>query len=278
MDQSVSDFSSGTSLPNSKPKPKKRRFASLRAIGALMLREMATTYGRSPGGYLWAVIEPVAGIAILTFAFSFMFDKPPIGASFELFYATGTLPFMMFITITNRVSSSILFSKPLLAYPAVTFVDAIISRFLVNLLTELMVFYLVIIAIMSLFETRTVLDHVLIAESLALTAAVSLGFGTINAYLFMRWHVWHVFWSVITRPLFIVSGVFFMYDALPMQLKPILWFNPLIHAIGTMRAGFYPSYNADYTSAAYVMGLSLVLTAIGLRLLSWHIQRLLYEG
>ena len=31
-----------------------RRFRSARAVVALMLREMATTYGRSPGGYVWA--------------------------------------------------------------------------------------------------------------------------------------------------------------------------------------------------------------------------------
>ena len=27
---------------------------------------MGTTYGRSPGGYLWAILEPVAGIALLS--------------------------------------------------------------------------------------------------------------------------------------------------------------------------------------------------------------------
>ena len=44
----------------------RRRFASLRAIAALVLREMSTTNGRSPGGYLWAILEPAAGIALLT--------------------------------------------------------------------------------------------------------------------------------------------------------------------------------------------------------------------
>ena len=34
------------------PQTKPRRFATLRTVLALMLREMATTYGRSPGGYL----------------------------------------------------------------------------------------------------------------------------------------------------------------------------------------------------------------------------------
>ena len=67
-----------------------------RAIGALVLREMATTFGRSPGGWLWAVAEPVAVIALLSFAFSLAFRSPSLGTSFPLFYATGYLPFLLF--------------------------------------------------------------------------------------------------------------------------------------------------------------------------------------
>lgn len=242
-----------------------------------MLREMATTYGRSPGGYLWAVLEPVAGIAVLTLAFSFVFFSPPIGSSFELFYATGILPFLMFTTVCNRVGSSLTFSRPLLLYPAVTFVDAILARFLVNLLTELLVFYLVITGILLAYDTRAVLDMPQIALSLGLAGLLALGVGTLNAYLFLRFHVWHVFWSVVSRPLFLVSGVFFTYENLPDLLKTYLWYNPLIHVVGIMRSGFYPSYQIDYTSPLYAVGVSLALFLAGLLLLRWQVRWLLHE-
>ena len=63
----------------------RRRFASLRAIGALILREMSTSNGRSPGGYLWAVLEPAGGIALLSLVFAAAFRNPPIGISFPMF-------------------------------------------------------------------------------------------------------------------------------------------------------------------------------------------------
>lgn len=255
----------------------RRRFASLRSIGALMLREMATTYGKSPGGYIWAVLEPVAGIAVLTFAFSFLFEKPPVGTSFELFYATGTLPFFMFTTISNRVGTALVFSKSLLSYPAVTYVDAIVARFLVNFLTELLVFYLVITAILSIYDTRAALDMPDIALSLSMAALFGLAVGTLNSYLFLRFHVWHVFWSVISRPLFLISGVFFIYDALPPLLHDYLWYNPMIHIIGLMRSGFFPTYAGSYISVVYVLGVSLAVLLLGLRLLSWHVKWLLHE-
>ena len=31
-----------------------------------MLREMGSTYGRSPGGYLWVIAEPIGVIAVLS--------------------------------------------------------------------------------------------------------------------------------------------------------------------------------------------------------------------
>jgi capsular polysaccharide transport system permease protein len=261
------------------PRPRRsRRFPSLRAIIALMLREMATTYGRSPGGYFWAVAEPVAGVFVLTWAFSFIFMMPPLGTSFELFYATGMLPFTMFATISNRVGTSLVFSKPLLTFPAVTYVDAIAARFLLNLLTELLVIFLVFLAILSLFDTRALLDAGQIAESLGLTALFALAVGTANAYLFMRFPVWHVFWALINRPLFVISGVFFIYDKLPALLKDWLWYNPLVHVVGTMRKGFYPTYDNHYVSPTYVIGVSLVLLLFGFLMLSMQGKRLLQEG
>ncbi len=265
------------SAPPQHPRTRRRRFAGPRAITALMLREMATTYGRTPGGYLWAIIEPVAAIAVLTFAFSFLFAVPPVGTSFELFYATGMMPFMMFTTIANRVSSALVFSKPLLSYPAVTYVDAIVARFIVNLLTELLVFYIVITGILLLYDTRAVVNFGPIAESLALASLFGLGVGTFNAYLFLRWHTWHMIWSVISRPLFVISGVFFTYGAMPHGMQTALWYNPLIHVVGTMRAGFYPGYNMDYVDPIYVVGVSLLLIVLGLRMMHWQVKTLLHE-
>ena len=250
-----------------RPKIRFRRFATLRAVLALMLREMATSYGRSPGGYLWAVLEPVGGIAILTLIFSFGFSAPSLGTNFPIFYATGLLPFMMFNSVCNRVSTALLFSKSLLAYPAVTFVDALLARFLVNTVTQAMVAYVVFGGILMMYDTRTLPAPLLIAQSLGLTAALALGVGTLNAYLIARFAVWQVIWSILTRPLFLISGIFFLFNAMPHPMRDVIWFNPLVHVVGIMRAGFYPTYNAQYTSTTYVLMVSLVTFAVGLMLL-----------
>ena len=49
--------------------------------------------------------------------------------------------------------------------------------------------------------------------------------------------------------------------------QDILWYNPLIHIVGLMREGFYPTYTAAYVNALYVLFVSLGLTTFGFLLL-----------
>ena len=56
-----------------------------------------------------------------------------------------------------------------------------------------------------------------------------------------------------------MSCVMFMYTDVPQPFRDILWFNPLVHAVGTTRSGFYPNYRTDYISPAYVLAVSAVL-------------------
>lgn len=250
--------------PAQTPKQTRRRFASLRTITALMMREMATSYGRSPGGYIWAVVEPAAGIALLSALFSLGFKSPAIGTNFPIFYATGLVPFLMFTDLSNKVAMALLYSKPLLAYPSVTFLDALLGRFLVNLLTQIMVSYVVFGGILLMFETRTIPQMPGIALATLMGATLALGVGTMNAVLFTAFPIWQRVWSILTRPLLLVSGVIFTFENVPRPYQDYLWWNPLIHVVGQMRASFYPTYDSSYVSYAYLFGVSAVLMLFGL--------------
>ncbi len=230
----------------------------------MMLREMVTTYGRSPGGYLWAILEPVAAIALLSIAFSLAFAQPSLGSSFPLFYATAYLPYMLFHDVGNKVATSLTFSKPLMAYPAVTYVDAMLARFLLNFMTHVMVFAIVMTTLIATLRTQAVVDLPTMLNALAMAAALGLGIGTLNCYLMLAFPAWERIWQILTRPLFILSGVFFLYEDVPTEFQTMLWFNPLYHVTGAMREAFYATYDATYVSPAYVYGIAAVTFAVGL--------------
>ncbi len=228
---------------------------------------MATTYGRSPGGYVWAIAEPVGAIAVLSVAFSIAFHAPSLGSNFPLFYATGYLPFMMYSDLAAKVATSIRFSRPLLFYPRVTYIDAIIARWILNALTHMLVFAIVVSGIAVAYGVQLQIRFESVALSLFLAGMLGGSVGVMNCFMFMRFPLWERLWGIANRPLFIISGVFFVFESIPDPYRGFLWYNPIVHLVGSMRHGLYPDYRADYVSPAYVLGVSLVVLVVGLQLL-----------
>ncbi|MBB5723606.1 capsular polysaccharide transport system permease protein [Loktanella ponticola] len=241
----------------------------LRSILALMLREMGSTYGDSPGGYVWAILQPIGMIAILTVGFSLIIKSPALGTSFILFYATGFLTYSMFNQLMRAVLAALKYSKAMLAYPRVIWLDAILARFLLNALTFLTVFCIVITGVLVFDDTRTVITIQPIIVGLMICMFSGLGVGMINCLLIGLFPVWEVIWKILTRPLFIASGVIFIYEDMPRMVQDILWWNPVLHATGLVRTGFYPNYHASYVSLTYCFAFSMILIAFALLML-WN--------
>lgn len=244
--------------------PRTRRWRSARTILALMLREMATSYGRSVMGYLWAIVEPVAALALLSVVFSLFLRSPALGTNFPLFFASGFLVFGIYSGVGNDVARAVQFSRPLLEYPAVTPLDAILARFLLNYLTHLMVISIILTGIILAYDLRVVMDLQRTILALAVAGAFALGVGTFNCYLFVAFPSYVHVWAILNRPMFLLSGVLFLFDSVPQPFRDMLWYNPLVHIVGLMRSGVYATYDASYASVTYVLGLALLLFMAGL--------------
>ena len=244
--------------------------ATVRTIVALMLREMSTRYGRSPGGYLWAVMEPVGATMIMAIGFSLLVRHPALGTSFMLFFATGMMPFTLYNAVDGSVMRALSYSRALLMYPSVRWIDAVLARFLLNLLTKLLIMVLVLAGILIVTETRSVLNFGPILAGILMTALLGLGTGLMNCVLEGLFPAWGMIWNIATRPLYLASGVILLYEDLPHFAQDILWWNPLLHIIGEIRTGFYPMYSASYVSIPYVTGVGLVLVALGFLLVRRH--------
>lgn len=261
------------SLPPARPQ---RRFQNLRTIGALVLREMSSTYGRSPGGYIWAVLEPVGMIVVLTLAFSLLLRSPSLGTSFALFYATGLMPFRMYQEAHAVTAGAIRYSKALLVYPAVSYIDALLARLILTFLTQMMVACLILAGILAfMVDVRLVLDFGPIVLSFALAAFLGFGIGSVNCLLFDLFPIWKSLWTTANRPILLFSAIIYIYEDLPPFAQNVLWYNPLVHLTGLSRTGYFSYYEPDYITLSYVSGISFVSLFFGLMLLRRHYRKLL---
>ncbi|MFZ5964875.1 ABC transporter permease [Thalassococcus sp. BH17M4-6] len=258
-------------FPTAEPMPREgqrpRKASNLRTLVALVMREMSTTYGRSALGYLWAILEPAAGIILLTAIFSLAFRAPSIGTNFPLFFASGLLPFMAYTDLSQKTASALRFSRQLLAYPGVTFIDALMARLVLNTLTHLMIFSVVLTSILVIYRVDVILDPAAIALGFGMALYLAAGVGMLNCYLTSTYPVWERAWGILTRPLFFISGILFTFESVPRPYSEYLWWNPLIHVIGQVRSGIYATYDASYVSHVYVFLFGGIPMTLGMMLL-----------
>ena len=247
------------------------RLTPFRAISALILREMSATYGRNPGGYIWALVEPLGAILVLTIAFQFISRTPPIGNNFMLFYATAYPIFQLYTSTTSKVQGALTYSRALLAYPRIIWLDAVLARFLLNAATSISVMVIIWTGILHFTNAQATLDIPPILNAILIVLLLGLGIGMINSIVIGIFPVWASAWSILNRPMFVVSGIFILYENFPPVAQSILWWNPVLHATGLVRRGFYATYEASYVSLVYCYGVAFVLIAIGLICMrGWH--------
>ena len=258
-----------TSIPPAlAPRKRLRQDGSrLRSIAALVLREMQSRYGRSPGGYVWAILEPLGMITLLAFGFSLLLRRPSLGDSFLLFYATGYLPFQLYGRLQQMVSQALKYSRSLLVYPVVKWFDAIVARVLLHSLTGLLVATLLLTGIVVILELDVHVDVVPVLVAFAIAIGIGSGIGMTNAVLLSYFPIWRTIWTIATRPLMLASGVLYIYEDLPQIARDILWYNPLLHMTAVARSGFFPTYDPQFVSPAYVGGFAFVVLFLGLLLM-----------
>jgi capsular polysaccharide transport system permease protein len=236
----------------------------MRVIASLVLRETRATFGTSAFGYVWAVITPTASVGLLVFLFSLIGRQPPFGSSLALFFATGILALQFFNELSNKLMTVFDANRALLTYPIIKDVDTLIARVLLITATYavIMVVFYGALLLLGLASLPAHPGHVVMA--FFATAFLGFGFGTLNAVVMSLWDTWVHIEKVLTRPLFFISGIFYVPSQLPPQAREILQWNPVLHVVEWFRHGFYPNYNSMVLDPWYPVALGAGMLLLGL--------------
>lgn len=211
----------------------------LRVVGAFILRETASRYGTSAGGYLWAFVQPIAFIALMGALMGAIGRVPAMGESFLLFYATGYLAFNMFRAMESYLTSSVSANRALLTYPVVAPIDAVFGRFVLEAITSIIVSTIIIGAALHYARHTSPIIWIDIFEAIALAWMMALGVAMANIVLFFHFPLYDKAYKILTRPLFLLSGVFYVPASMPPPFGSYLLDNPLTHLVILFREGFY---------------------------------------
>ncbi|WP_119942873.1 ABC transporter permease [Neorhizobium sp. NCHU2750] len=245
-----------------------------RVVSALVMREMSTRFGAKPGGYLWALLDPVSHIAFLSIIFMAIAHMPPLGTSFPLFFATGYIGFQFYQAMAGYLNSAVSGNKALLSYPNVAPIDTMAARYMLQFATTIIVAVFVLGYIIATARHAVVIDVPPLLEAMFAASLIALGGGFANSVLFTMYPIYEKLFGIVTRPLFLVSGVFYIPDTLPPIAKDVILFNPLAHIVMQFRTGFYPQYRAADYDRFYVWSVAALCIFVGLMLFTTSKARL----
>ncbi|MEM0977538.1 MAG: ABC transporter permease [Pseudomonadota bacterium] len=229
-------------------------------IWTLVRREISTRFGPGAVAYIWALVVPLSWIGFGILAFAFFDRKTPLSAEPALFLATGILPYVVFRQTLISVTRAATANRALLHLPGVCLPDLIIAYALLEGLTTAVIVVLVLTSVtwvvsgdwpnlffetVFLFATTWILA---VALSI-LTTLVSERMPSVGRIL-----------PLVLRPLFWISGVFFVASELPPIWQDLLSWNPLFLLIDGVRAAYFHGYISPVYSASsvfWVLGCTL---------------------
>ena len=235
-----------------------------RVLYALLLREASLRLGTHRLGHLLVLTEMIWGTAVLGLIWHFLERPAPYGKSVVFFMFTGMFVFTLFRTLHARVSAAVAANRALLSYPIVRPLDTLLARAGLESafqLTAFLIFYGAFIwAGLANFPAHPL-------ELLAaIAAAIMLGFaiGVTGMILSNIWTPWATVDRMISRILFFTSGIFYQVEMAPPQIRDILVWNPLVHAIEWIRYSIYPGYFTQVLDREYLLAWGLIGSVFGL--------------
>lgn len=229
-----------------------------RVIGALILRELLTRYGRHNIGLLWMFVEPMLftiAIALLWFNLT---GSEKFGVSIFAFALTGYSTVMLWRNMPTRCIPALDVNASLLYHRNVRLPDLYFSRILIEAcgatLSFLILSTLFIWAGLAPFPA----DPGKVLVGWLMTAWFGAGLGIFIGTLSVRSELVEKFWQPTSYILFPLSGALFMVSALPVATQDVLMLLPMVHGVECIRDGFF----GDNVRARYDLGYMATFNAV----------------
>lgn len=232
-------------------------------IGALILREIQTRFGRRNLGFIWLFVEP-ALLGLFVATVRLLKDRTlPAGMDIVAFAVPGYVVYYLFRAQVGRAAGAAEQNEPLLWHARVTLEDIMIARTLLDG-AAVMIAAAVFLVGIGIWKGLWPEDWLQVAFAIVLMGLLGHGVALIVLAL-TRFGVATV--ERIVHPLLYISivftGVFYMVWWLPKPFQDIVLLLPLVHVFELLREGqFGPGVPYHY-DLAYVLVWALALNVYG---------------
>ena len=235
-----------------------------RVIGALLLREMITRYGRNNLGFLWLFVEPLLVTMVFAVLWKFIRGHQISGINIVAFMITGYPMMMLWRQSSSKTMGAVAANIGLLYHRNVRIFDLLLSRMILEIasVTVAQILILMLFIFVGWIELPADIFYMLIAWILMAFFAFGLGF--LLYAISCKSEVFGKIWGAMGIVFMIASGVFYFVSSLPQQAQEIVLWVPMIHGTEMFRHGYFGATVVTMENPWYLILWDIILLLVGL--------------
>jgi len=235
-----------------------------RVIGALMIRELVTRFGRENIGFLWIMVEPLLFAVLVGIGWRFIKGPEENGVSIFAFIASGYIPLTFFRNSVSRAIRVFSVNGSLLYHRQIKVLDFIFVRTLIEAIGATMAFVFVAVVFGAFGEFPIPYDLGALIVGWFLYCLFTFSLCLVLAPVSEMSDVLEKLVPVTTYVVIPFSGTFNMTAWLTPEMQKVMFWSPFVHAMELMRHGIFgPRANAQWNIAVPLFA-SMILLLVGL--------------
>jgi capsular polysaccharide transport system permease protein len=236
----------------------------LRVIGALLIREALTRYGRHNIGFLWLFAEPMLFTLGVTLIFSVAGISKGEGVNITEFVLTGYSTLLLWRNMPNRCVLALQPNYDLLFHRQVKPIDIYISRCILEGAGATVSFFVLATAFHSLGMVRGPYDILQVCGGWLLLMWYAFSLSLLVGALSERTEIVDKIWHIIQYLMIPLSGSFVMLQSLPPGARSMMLWIPTVSCAELVREGYFGPIITSYYDVGYVVTITCVILLLAL--------------
>jgi capsular polysaccharide transport system permease protein len=237
-----------------------------RVIGALMIRELVTRFGRENIGFLWMMVEPLLFAGMVGLVWRYMKGPEEHGVSIVAFVASGYIPMTLFRHTVNRTTRVFSVNGSLLYHRQIKILDFIFVRFLIEVIGAMMAGLFIGTLLFLFNEFPVPADVGALLFGWVLYCWFTFSLCLVLAPLSEMSEVIEKLMPVTLYIMIPFSGVFNMVSWLAPQFQQAMLYSPFVSPMELIRYGIFGDHVNPIWDLSVPVSSSIVLMLLGLAL------------
>lgn len=234
-----------------------------RVIGALLMREIITRYGRNNIGFLWLFVEPLLMTLMILLLWGAARANQYSDLNIIAFTLTGYPLAMMWRNVSNRAIGAISANASLLYHRNVRVLDTIFARMLLEIAGATIAQIAIVGVLILIGWIPTPADVFYMLMAWLLMAIFAIGLGLVICSIAFKVEAFGKIWGTFSFVMLPLSGVFFFVSSLPQQAQQYVLWMPMVHGTEMFRQGYFGASVITHESISYIVLCNLVLLLLG---------------